>query len=259
MLKRMKQYQGIVYCSLVSVFSVILLLGHLVFKAAGDYMASFPQLAPTLAVLILAYVVGNRGITESINKQLKKKPKVTEVALVTMIPIVCMGGNALFMSLGGKVYIPWSGDAKYYILCTLAVIIGCIGEEIGWRGFFLPYLERCYTPFISSLILGSFWGVWHLSFTGGFLGFVIFIVNTIEVTIIMTWLYHKTNCNLGLMGLYHIISNMSCRALLFGRFEVLNSVVGLLIPGLICVFILGMDWEFFWSIQGIKKIDSEIC
>lgn len=253
MLKRIKQYQGIVYCLLVSVLSVILLLGHLVFKAVGSYMASFPQLAPALAVLILAYIVGDRGITESINKQFKRKPKVTEVALVTVIPIICMGGNALFMSLTGKVYVPWNGDAKYYILCTLAVIIGCIGEEIGWRGFFLPYLEKRYTPFISSLILGSFWGVWHLSFTGGFLGFVIFIVNTLEVTIIMTWLYHKTNCNLGLMGLYHIILNMSCRALLFGRFEVLNSVIGLLIPGLICVFILGMDGEVFETYKALRK------
>ena len=253
MLKRIKQYQGIVYCLLVSVLSVILLLGHLVFKAVGSYMASFPQLAPALAVLILAYIVGDRGITESINKQFKRKPKVTEVALVTVIPIICMGGNALFMSLTGKVYVPWNGDAKYYILCTLAVIIGCIGEEIGWRGFFLPYLEKRYTPFISSLILGSFWGVWHLSFTGGFLGFVIFIVNTLEVTIIMTWLYHKTNCNLGLMGLYHIIGNMSCRALLFGRFEVLNSVIGLLIPGLISVFILGMDGEVFGTYKALRK------
>lgn len=258
MLKRMNQYQGIVYCLLVAVLSLFLLLGQFAFKEAENYMVSFPQLAPALAVLILDYVAGDRIIIQSIKKQLKKKSKIADLALVIVIPIICMGGNALFMSLSGKNYVPWNGEVKYYVFCTLAVIIGCIGEEIGWRGFFLPYLEKHYTPFISSLLLGSFWGIWHLSFSEGVLGFVIFIVNTIEVTLIMTWLYHKTNFNLRLIGLYHIITNMSCRVLLFGRFEVLNSVIGLLIPGLICVFVLGMDREVFWNIRGTKKVSSEI-
>jgi uncharacterized protein len=39
-----------------------------------------------------------------------------------------------------------------------------LGEEIGWRGFALPYLQKRRSALQSSLLLGTIHTVWHLPF-----------------------------------------------------------------------------------------------
>ena len=35
-------------------------------------------------------------------------------------------------------------------------------EEIGWRGYIMPYLEKRFGLIIGSLLLGIIWAIWHL-------------------------------------------------------------------------------------------------
>jgi membrane protease YdiL (CAAX protease family) len=47
----------------------------------------------------------------------------------------------------------------YWIICVLC---GGGQEEIGWRGYVMPFLENKYGYIIGSLILGIIWTFWHL-------------------------------------------------------------------------------------------------
>jgi len=76
-------------------------------------------------------------------------------------------------------YVPWKGNMLFYLLSFVAIVIGSAAEEIGWRGFLLPNLQKKHTAFVSSIIVGILWGVWHLNFTGGILGFVLYTVTII--------------------------------------------------------------------------------
>ena len=49
----------------------------------------------------------------------------------------------------------------------LTIGIAPVWEEIGWRGFAQPRIQRLYGPVVGSLILGALWGVWHLPFFFG--------------------------------------------------------------------------------------------
>jgi len=63
----------------------------------------------------------------------------------------------------------WRFPQVYLTELGLSVTIGVapMWEEIGWRGFGQPYLQRLYGPLVGTLILGALWGVWHLPFFFG--------------------------------------------------------------------------------------------
>ena len=63
----------------------------------------------------------------------------------------------------------WRFPQVYLTEMGLSLTIGIapMWEEIGWRGFGQPYLQRLYGPVVGTLILGALWGVWHLPFFFG--------------------------------------------------------------------------------------------
>ncbi len=91
----------------------------------------------------------------------------------------------------------------------LMIAIGCIGEEIGWRGYLLPLLLKKRSNLWSSIILGTLWGFWHAGDYGEEVGFLLFVVSTIALSIIMTWLYRKSDGNLIVAVLFHFFYNIA--------------------------------------------------
>jgi len=96
-----------------------------------------------------------------------------------------------------------------------AYLVNPIGEETGWTGFALPHLQRRFSPWLSAVILGVVWAVWHLpayfvpSEMGGFspVGFIFFMLNSILIRMIWTWITNKAGGS-GIVGvLLHASSN----------------------------------------------------
>ena len=57
-------------------------------------------------------------------------------------------------------YLPSVYIFPIYIL--MMIFFGGGQEEIGWRGYIMPYLEKKYGLIIGGLVLGIVWAVWHL-------------------------------------------------------------------------------------------------
>lgn len=76
---------------------------------------------------------------------------------------------------------------------------GPLGEELGWRGFALPVMQKRLGWRSASLALGVLWGVWHLPLffiagsaqnSGSMVAFFLLIVAT---SVFYTWLYNRSN------------------------------------------------------------------
>jgi membrane protease YdiL (CAAX protease family) len=82
----------------------------------------------------------------------------------------------------------------------MPLLLGGVGEELGWRGFALPRLLSKYNPIASSLILALPWMFWHTPLAifqdwRGNLPITHFCVKyallLLPLTIIFTWFFQK--------------------------------------------------------------------
>jgi membrane protease YdiL (CAAX protease family) len=110
----------------------------------------------------------------------------------------------------------WTLIFSFYIPALLTTyLINPIGEETGWTGFALHHLQKQFSPWLSALILGVVWAVWHLpayfipSEMGAFnlFGFIIFMFIAICTRVIWTWVTNTAKES-GIAGvLLHASSN----------------------------------------------------
>ncbi|HKM02987.1 MAG TPA: type II CAAX endopeptidase family protein [Lachnospiraceae bacterium] len=245
--KKIRKYYLVSFYIITFVFSFLLLTLHVVFQSAGKYGVSFTQLAPGFAVVFIALIMKDKTIINDI----KVHFNVDKVFLKWLIPTIAIPGivivvSSFIMTYYKIDYFPWKGNLSFYILNFIAFLVGCAAEEIGWRGFLLPNLQKKYTPFISSLIVGILWGIWHLNFTGGILGFALYTITIIEMSILMTWVYNKSNGNMLLMTIWHLTFNVTSHIFLWNRFSLELFIVEGIVFGVLCLFILIIEKKFYF-------------
>jgi membrane protease YdiL (CAAX protease family) len=57
------------------------------------------------------------------------------------------------------------------LIVPFVALIFILGEEIGWSGFLIPKLLQIFSVPVTSIIIGSYWAIWHYpAIIGGFYG-----------------------------------------------------------------------------------------
>ncbi len=118
-------------------------------------------------------------------------------------------------------------------------------EEIGWRGFALPHLQRRYSALVSSLIIGLVWAFWHFpnfpAFTPPILA--AFVPKVIVMSLIFTWVYNSTGGSLFAVVLLH--GAIIASAMLFAGPDDGGSLREDVIDGLLyAVIAVGLVWRY---------------
>lgn len=79
------------------------------------------------------------------------------------------------------------------LLTFLAFYLGAIFEELGWTSYATPLIQKRLGIFKAGLLIGFFWGAWHILpyFSQGrsFIDIIALILCTISYRIIMGYLY----------------------------------------------------------------------
>lgn len=97
-------------------------------------------------------------------------------------------------------------------LIGFMMVLGPV-EELGWRGFALPILQRRFVPFWAGLILGVTWAVWHLP---AFLlsgtpqaawDFMPFFAGSVACSVILTAFFNQARGSILLATLFHFQMN----------------------------------------------------
>jgi uncharacterized protein len=180
-----------------------------------DRSMVFPLLAlfgPCVAAVIVLYASqGRAGLIQLAGKFRLSLRLLPWSILAFLLPLVLLVPLWLLHTW-------WSGAIEFKTnalsLLSFVVAVLIVGEEVGWRGFFLPHLLRRYSPLTSSLIVGVVWAFWHLSnfllpsYPHFGLPFSAFLVTTLAFSILFTWLYLNTAGSLVIAIIFHAGLNL---------------------------------------------------
>lgn len=107
-----------------------------------------------------------------------------------------------FSELGVVPFLPPLGIGALF----LWILTSGIGEEIGWRGYALPRLQKDHNALYSTVILTFFWALWHLP-----LFFYLFdpsivvgwIIALFAGAIVFTWLFNSAEGSILIVAIFH--------------------------------------------------------
>jgi membrane protease YdiL (CAAX protease family) len=167
--------------------------------------------APALAAIIVSWVTGGRSQVGG----LVRKLAIWRVGFIWYVialglPVVL----SLLVAVLGRFF---GGDPVLQLapITPLAVIVFVlvVGEELGWRGYAQPQLEKSYLPLIAAVILGVLWGFWHLPnfFIPGLphneIPLPAFLLYTIGLSVLAAWLLKYTRGSVLIATLFHGSTN----------------------------------------------------
>jgi uncharacterized protein len=209
----------ITFSVLAIAFSWVTALPAVLFGAAFQPYQTLGAYGPLLAAFVVSAASdGRNGIKTLLHRMTIWRFGIGTYLLavfglvILYLLTVVLSGVLPIQSLSEKLPLIFT----FYIPALFTTyLINPIGEETGWTGFALHHLQKQFSPWLSAVLLGVVWAIWHLpayfipSEMGAFnlMGFVIFMLIAVFTRIIWTWITNTAKGS-GLAGvLLHASSN----------------------------------------------------
>lgn len=173
--------------------------------------------APTIISLVLTGVFfGKKGLIKFLSRFRRINIKWYWWLALLLLPATVhfIGRSAWQLYYDGEIT-PTIMPLNWWLRSIIpSFLIAGFGEELGWRGFALPRLQKIYSPTKATLILAFFHVIWHAPTY--WLGQGIhnvpawyMILFGIGWTFVFVWLYNKSGGSLIFAVGFHAISNAS--------------------------------------------------
>jgi len=172
----------------------------------------FSVFSPSISALIITAVIGGKAAVKRLISGFTRWNVglrwYLAAAFLFIGPLVI---TLIYMALGNS---NTGSLASITLISFLGQVVfnffsGPFSEELGWRGFALPRLQKKHSALVSSLILGVIHTFWHLPlyFIAGSsqmgIPLPIYLVLVTSVNIYINWLYNNTRGSLVIAVLAH--------------------------------------------------------
>ena len=172
------------------------------------------------AIIVCTLAAGKAGVRDLCRPLRYWRVGLGWYAFVILFPVAqwvaALGLDRLFgrtYELGSSPVLAALGPQAAAMLPVLVIFAfpNALGEELGWRGFALPKLQTRYSALLASIILGLFWGLWHVpiwiaqNHAGTSTLTVLWMVlSTVPAAVLFTWVYSNTRGSLLPVWLLHV-------------------------------------------------------
>ncbi len=122
--------------------------------------------------------------------------------VVALIMNITSGSQIQLAALGEVEFLPPLGIGAL----ALWILTFGIGEEVGWRGYALPRLQKNRSALSATIILAVFWALWHIPFFFYLYDAAIAIgwaIGLFAGAIVFTWLFNSSGGSVLIVAIWH--------------------------------------------------------
>jgi len=181
------------------------------------FLLLLPAIGPALAAIIVtAASDGKAGINPLLKPLLQWRVGAVWLVIAAMTPALLLVAGKMATRALGLVAIPESQGNNVVGMAIATLVMSLLSntwEEVGWRGFALPRLQKNYNALVSTLVVGLLWALWHLPlffWTGNPMSnypFLAWFIGTVAISFVYTSLYNSTKGSLLVVTLFHVLGN----------------------------------------------------
>ncbi|MEM7799536.1 MAG: CPBP family intramembrane glutamic endopeptidase, partial [Chloroflexota bacterium] len=207
----------------------ILLAGIQQITGLDPQRLSLPQWGPGIIAIAMVLTFKQDGVRLNLSVQAAHTPKYL-IALALPVTVALLL-YLIYSQFIGPIGLP-PFEFPALMLLFGGILLGALGEELGWRGYAQNLLDRHLAPLVGTLIIGVIWGVWHVgNFQYGALHMLFFVLGTIGISLFIRWLIEGAQHSVILATAVHFAINAGYYilgdALTDTRLMILNGIVWL--------------------------------
>jgi membrane protease YdiL (CAAX protease family) len=177
---------------------------------------------PGMVAVLLAALAGGRPAVGELLRPLR----TWRVSLGWYLFVLAYPATILFVGRGIDILLGCPTEltsplvvtfGERYVAMVPVVILfafpGVFAEELGWRGLALPRLQERHSALLSSVVLGIFWGLWHIPlfvyFDNALPTLIVEVLTFVPAAVLYTWVYNNTRGSLLLISLLHLAEQLT--------------------------------------------------
>ena len=164
---------------------------------------------PGLAAVLVAFMAGGRRELIGLLRQLGRwRVNARWYGVALGVPLAIPAAALGAAVIAGARVPSWELSDVLQVAGTLIVTLVVVGlfEELGWRGFLLPRLQRDRDALWAALMVGLVWLPWHLPelvSDPGERPVPQFVTYILAQSVLLAWLYNSTQASLPIVILFH--------------------------------------------------------
>jgi membrane protease YdiL (CAAX protease family) len=168
---------------------------------------------PGLAAVLVAFMAGGRQELLGLLRQLARwRVNARWYGVALGVPLAIPAAAFGAAAIAGANVPRWEPSDVLQVAGTLLVTVALVGlfEELGWRGYLLPRLQRDRDALLAALTVGLVWLTWHLPelvSDPGERPIGPFVTYILAQSVLLAWLYNSTQASLPIVILYHAAFN----------------------------------------------------
>jgi membrane protease YdiL (CAAX protease family) len=119
--------------------------------------------SPTVAALLLTGLSeGSTGVRRELRRVTYRRGSGKWLAIAAAVPIATVLTAVLVSRAAGHAA-PFTSAGQLPFMVGLELVAGPVAEELGWRGFLFPRLQRQFGTIAGAWVMALLWSLWHVA------------------------------------------------------------------------------------------------